>query len=224
MVIDYKRYPQPRTRHHTNPQFYLPASQLQVLPAHYPPLRDQISWAELFARDHSPNALDIGCGWGSFLMNYAELHPECNVLGIETRQPPTEWINGVISGEKIDNAHALWYSVANGLGFIPTSSVQSVFYFFPDPWFKKRHLKRRAFTQDFLAELHRVLQPDGRLYLMTDVPEVDAYQMEVLLSSGAWDVQLIEHDNEWIPVRTDHEEHCQRLGFPYVRRLCTKRQ
>ncbi len=222
MEIDFHRYPQPRTRHHTNPQFYLPLDQLHVVPMNYPPLVESVDWSEHYANAQAPQAVDIGCGWGNFLLNYAERHPEINVLGIETRMQTTAWLNEVIRGEKLPNVSALWYSVANGLQFLEANSVQSVFYFFPDPWFKKRHFKRRAFTTGLLDQIVRVLQPGGRLYLMTDVPEVDVYQHEVLLEHGSWAVQSIENDDEWLGVQTDHELLSQRLNIPYVRRICTR--
>ncbi len=223
MIIDPQKYPQPRTRHHTNPQFYLPARELHVMPANYPPLVEACDWSQYFVNAQAPSALDIGCGWGNFLMNYAEAHPNINVLGIETREQPVEWINGVIKGESLTNVHALWYTVANGLKFIADASIESVFYFFPDPWFKKRHFKRRAFSTGFLDEIRRVLKSDGVLYLMTDVESVDQAQCELLAEHGSFDVQLVENDADWFDTRTDHELHSLRLNIPYVRRRCTLR-
>ncbi len=222
MEIDFHRYPQPRTRHHTNPQFYLPLDQLHVVPHNYPPVPSELQWDVLYANGQAPRALDIGCGWGNFLLNYAELHPDINVLGIETREQTTEWLNNIIKGENLSNVAALWYSVANGLHFIADHSVDAVFYFFPDPWFKKRHVKRRAFNAAFIAEISRVLSKDGSLFLMTDVPEVDVYQCELLAELGGWQLREVDKDEDWLGVATDHEQHCQRLGFPYVRRRCTR--
>lgn len=223
MNIDPLRYPQPRSRHHTNPQFYLPLHELHLVPSQYPPVPQTCDWSTLFADPQPPSMLDIGCGWGRFLLDSAERHPDINLLGIELRKQAVDWINGVIDGEHIPNARALYYSVANGLPFIGDSSIDAVFYFFPDPWFKKRHGKRRAFTVDFLNELTRVLRPSGTLYLMTDVPEVDEAQCAILEEHGGFNVRVIANDEEWLEVRTDHEQYCQRRGFAYTRRSCSLR-
>ncbi|MFN4770185.1 MAG: tRNA (guanosine(46)-N7)-methyltransferase TrmB [Candidatus Kapaibacterium sp.] len=221
MNIDPLRYPQPRSRHHTNPQFYLPLRELHVVPSQYPPAPQSIDWSLCFADGLAPSALDIGCGWGNFLLEIAERRPHINVLGIELRKNAVDWINSVIDGEHVPNARALYYSVANDLPFIQSGSISEVYYFFPDPWFKKRHSKRRAFTAEFLTEVHRVLAPGGHMYLMTDVPDVDEYQCAVLAEHGGFTVEQIHTDSDWLPVRTDHENYCLRRGFAYTRRRCT---
>ncbi|MFM8178462.1 MAG: tRNA (guanine(46)-N(7))-methyltransferase TrmB [Candidatus Kapaibacterium sp.] len=231
MTIDPLRYPQPRSRHHTNPQFYLPLSELHVVPSQYPPVPSALDWQTLYASGAAPRALDIGCGWGRFLIDLAEQRPQVNLLGIELRQQAVEWINGVIDGERLPNARALYYSVANGLPFIADASVEEVYYFFPDPWFKKRHGKRRAFTSAFLRELQRVMVPGGTLFLMTDVPEVDAAQCEILMQSGSdagagpgvFEIDDVTDGGPWLPVMTDHELYCRRRGFAYTRKRCSLR-
>lgn len=223
MDIDYHKYPFPRVRHHTNSQIYIPHHELHVIPNGYPPLRPSMDWTECFTNGSAPQVLDIGCGWGKFLIDFAELNPQLNVLGIEARSSAVTWINGVIQGENITNAHALFYSVANKLPFIADQSVSHIFYFFPDPWFKKRHNKRRAFNPLFLQECHRVLQPTGTLYLMTDVPEVDEYQCELLDSTGLFTHTPVTNDSDWFTIKTDQELFSIEKGIPYVRRVCKKR-
>jgi tRNA (guanine-N7-)-methyltransferase len=239
LTIDYKRYPYPRTRHHTNPQFYIPYNELHIKPSSYPPLytipnsvsenTDEIAiqWTDHFTDGKPPTRLDIGCGWGKFLLETALASPTTNILGIETRQAAVDWINGVIHEERktssrLNNASALWYSVVNGLDFIAEDSVEYVTYFFPDPWFKKRHHKRRAFNDEFLNAIRRVLAPSGRLYLMTDIPEVDAYQREVLSSHKDFYEVALTSDNDWFNSRTDQEETCIRNGIGYVRSVFQK--
>jgi len=222
MEINYHKYPLPRARHHTHSQIYIPYHELHLIPSGYPPLRPTMDWTECFANSNAPQVLDIGCGWGKFLMDFAELHPTHNVLGLEARVNAVTWINGVIEGEKLPNAHALFYSVVNLIPFIANESISHIFYFFPDPWFKKRHNKRRAFNQKMLQECHRVLQPNGILYLMTDVPEVDEYQCGLLEQSGLFTHRLVTNESEWFPIKTDQELFSIEKGIPYVRRLCAK--
>lgn len=217
------RYPQPRIRHHTNPQVYLPLAQLHIIPPNYPPLIERLAWAEVFANAQLPSVLDIGCGMGRFLLEYALNHPSDNILGLEVRKPAVEWLANVLRSEGIGNAAVRWYSVANGLSFVEDNTMTAVTYFFPDPWFKKRHAKRRAFTPALLKEIHRVLRCDGTLYLMTDVLAVDQYQREIIAAHGGFSIEEVYEDDHWFAERSDHELFCRLRGIPYVRVRCRKR-
>lgn len=215
--INWAAYPMPRVRHHVNSQAYLPASQHHILPSWYPPVRTTGDWAKWFANGRTADVLDVGCGRGAFLMRHALAFPDLNTLGLEVRQMLTEWISDVITGEHIGNAHAEWYSIANGLDFIPASSVRYAVYLFPDPWPKKRHHKRRAFTTDFLAILHRVLVPGGRIWLATDREDVDAYQRQVLGASSHFRLGEVSSTDPWpFPFATDQQMFCDAKGIPYV--------
>lgn len=154
------------------------------------------------------------------MLSLAEANPKANVMGLEVRDTTVDYINSIIAGEKIQNAHAMWYSVANGLPFIASESIESVFYFFPDPWVKTRHSKRRAFTSELLQEIVRILQPSGSLFLATDVPEVDAYQQKLLARTGLFSIEEINGQENWFPFATDHEAFCIRKGIPYKRLNC----
>jgi tRNA (guanine-N(7)-)-methyltransferase len=221
--IDYTKYPVPRIRHHANPVLYFPLKQHKGNNFYYPPVFEEIRWAEVFADGRPPDMLDIGCGLGRFLLEMSLANSDKNILGFEVRQSAVEWIQGVIEGEKLQNVQALWYSAVNGMHFIDTGTIEKVFYFFPDPWVKKRHYKRRAFSEDMLREVHRVLRTDGVFYLMTDVPEVDEFQQEVLKSSGLFDFNYVD-DNNWdLNTKTNQEEFCLDKKIPFIRMICRKK-
>ena len=63
---------------------------------------------------------------------------------------------------------------------VPDESVQAVHVYFPDPWWKKRHRKRKLFTADFAAECARVLRPGGGLFYATDVADAFAETLAIL--------------------------------------------
>lgn len=128
-VVDTKKYPKPRSRHHNAANVYFPLQQLEKVPKYYPPIITTINWNDVFSNGLPPNILDIGCGWGAFLFNFAKSHPESNILGIEIRKILTDWIYEVTQGEHIHNAHALWYSLPNGLPFLENSSIDTFFHF-----------------------------------------------------------------------------------------------
>ncbi len=222
-TIDFRKYPLPRIRHHTNPNFYLPKSRLKVDLSFYPPVLETVDWREHFANAQPPNVLDVGCGLGKFLLEYALNFPEDNILGLEVRPFVVQWLQNIIATESIGNAAVFWYSVANGLGFLESESIDKLFYLFPDPWFKKRHFKRRAFTADFVRECARVLKPTGRMYIMTDVPQVDEYHREILDATQVLEYRYVD-ETEWdVPIITNQEEICRNNQIPYVRMICTKR-
>lgn len=223
-TIDFTKYPMPRMRHHVNPTLYLPYESHHKRPYWYPPLVEQYTWSDNFANSNPPTVLDIGCGRGGFLLQYALDNPHINILGLELRKQAVEWINGVIKGESIENAAAFWYSAVNNLPFIEDNSIDTVFYFFPDPWHKKRHHKRRLFSTEFLTELDRVMKPDACLYLMTDVETVDEYQQESINEHNIFTFRYCDNDEEWNLPRTDQEKFSLRKGIPYRRLIVTKKK
>lgn len=222
-VIDFKKYPMPRMRHHVNPTLYLSFKSHHKSPFWYPPLIEQIKWEDYFADGKPPTVLDIGCGRGGLLIEYSLIHPEINILGMELRKQAIEWIHSVLAGEKLPNAAALWYSVVNGLNFISDNSIDTIFYFFPDPWPKLRHHKRRLFSREFLDELFRVMRNDATLFLMTDVEEVDLYQQEIMKEYDKFTFEYCENDEEWDLPKTDQEKFSLRKGIPYKRMIVRKK-
>ncbi len=225
MTIDYSKYPfDIRIRHHVSPNLYFPFNQQNVKRVeNYPPLIDNINWSDYFANAKRPNVLDIGCGMGKFLLDYSLENNDDNILGLELRKTPVNWIESVIKGESIANVSVLWYSVANRIDFIESNSIDKIFYFFPDPWFKEKHKKRRAFKLDFILDCYRVLKPGGVFYLQTDIEDVNYFQINLLkeFNSNEEKFDLFEPSDWDLPI-TDKESHCIRKGFKYWR-FCAKK-
>ncbi len=202
----------------------MPASQQHMIAPWYPPTREESEWGSWFSNGSSANVLDLGCGRGAFLLQHALTYPERNILGIEVRSVLADYINDVARGEGLGNAHAEWYTLANGLDWIEPESIDYAVYLFPDPWPKKRHHKRRAFTIEFLALVQRVLKPGARLWLATDRPDVDAYQREVIDASPLFEIQPLADDESWpFAFRTDQQMFCDAKGIPYVRYSALRR-
>lgn len=225
MTIDYSKYPfDIRIRHHVSPNLYFPFNQQNVKRVeNYPPLIDNINWSDYFANAKRPNVLDIGCGMGKFLLDYSLENNDDNILGLELRKTPVNWIESVIKGERLANVSVLWYSVANRIDFIESNSIDKIFYFFPDPWFKEKHKKRRAFKLDFILDCYRVLKPGGVFYLQTDIEDVNYFQINLLkeFNSNEEKFDLFEPSDWDLPI-TDKESHCIRKGFKYWR-FCAKK-
>ncbi len=112
--------------------------------------------------------VEVGCGDGAFLLASARARPYTFFSGLEIRE---QSVRGLLDRDALpDNL-----SVFHGDGrwviaeLLAENSVDALHVYFPDPWWKKRHHKRRLFTSDFCAGAERCLKPDGRLYLATDV-------------------------------------------------------
>lgn len=218
IVIDYKRYPIPRVRHHVSSQAYLTSRQQQWA-EWYPPTIENIRWIDVYGSHEAPSVIDLGCGRGGFLLKHSFVYPNVPIIGLEIRKTLVDWINGVVDGEHLHNVRALWYSIVNGLQWINPESIDYATYLFPDPWPKRRHIKRRAFSHQFLDDVCRVLKPSGRLYLATDRNDVDDFQRDMIVSHGA--LKLIDMNNEsgthWpFTFKTDHQSFCDRKAIEYT--------
>jgi tRNA (guanine-N7-)-methyltransferase len=224
MAFTIEKYPIPkRFRHHISPNTYIALSELKKVPEFYPPLYEDIEWSEVYKNGLPPKYLDIGCGFGGFMFKYADLNPDGNILGIEIRQQPYDYMLDVIEKESLGNVHTIRYSVANKLPFIENESIEKIFYFFPDPWYKKKHTKRRAFNLPFLEECYRVLKNGGELLLQTDVPEVHEYQVEMLKDYNKFEVTQLNKEDNWDYPSTNQEVFCIRKERPFDRVVCIKK-
>ena len=132
------------------------------------------SWTEKldlvadYGRD-APLVLDIGCGKGRFLVSQASKHPELNFLGIDRQLVRLRKVSKKMVRQGADNVRLLRIEASYALSWLlPDASVKLAYVFFPDPWPKRRHHRRRLFSPVFLDTLLRVLMPDGEIYVATD--------------------------------------------------------
>ena len=121
----------------------------------------------LFGRQ-APCHLEIGFGMGEALLEMARKHPENNYLGIDVYLPGVgQLLLGIremgITNVRIDRRDAM-----EVLALLPAGSVSRVSLFFPDPWPKQRHQKRRLVQAPFVEKLRRVLEPGGHFHAATD--------------------------------------------------------
>lgn len=105
---------------------------------------------------------------GDALLGFAAANPDWNCVGVDVYQPGIGSIVNAINSEKINNIRL---AEMDGLGFlttVPSVLVNQLWLFFPDPWPKKRHHKRRIVTTEFVSELQRVLAVSGSFFVATD--------------------------------------------------------
>lgn len=142
-----------------------------------------IDFSALFDNDN-PVFLEIGFGNGESLASMAQEHPEHNYLGIEVHGPGVGHLLIRIETLGLENIRILRHDAIEVLKHcITTNSLQGLFLFFPDPWHKKRHHKRRILNPDFVTELGRVIRPGGFFHAATDWEDY-ALQMMAVLSAA----------------------------------------
>ena len=125
----------------------------------------------LFGRS-GPLEVEVGSGKGLFLRSAAAAQPEVNFLGVEVAKKYAEFIATVLAKFGLSNAKIVSGDALRIFReLIPDNSIAAVHVYFPDPWWKQRHRKRRVMRESFLRDVERTLLPGGSLHFWTDVEE-----------------------------------------------------
>jgi tRNA (guanine-N7-)-methyltransferase len=139
-----------------------------------------INTTSLFQRE-APLAIEIGFGSGDHLAECAAARADTNFIGIEVHRPGVGRLLQRAEQLGLNNLRVACTDAVELLRIaVPAGTVDEVMIFFPDPWPKKRHHKRRLIQTDFARLLARVLRSGGRLRLATDWAEYAAHMREVL--------------------------------------------
>jgi tRNA (guanine-N7-)-methyltransferase len=166
----------------------LEALALYLLPAPAPPEPaappPRYDWAAIFGNAH-PVEIEVGFGKGLFLLTAAQENPGTNYVGVEIERKYQLFTATRVAKRGLPNVRLAWADARTFLrDRVPAASVRAVHVYFPDPWWKKRHHKRRVFTADFARQCERVLAPGGRLHVATDVADYFAVITELLAGVG----------------------------------------
>ncbi len=145
-----------------------------------------INWPTLFGNSN-PVEIEVGTGKGLFLLHAATARPGTNFLGIEIVRKYQLYAATRYAIRNLPNVKTACADAKALLrDFVATASVAAVHVYFPDPWWKKRHKKRRVFTPEFAADAARVLIPGGRLYVASDVEEYFGVMTAILRAMPAF--------------------------------------
>jgi tRNA (guanine-N7-)-methyltransferase len=127
-----------------------------------------LDFAKAFGR-HADVVLEIGCGMGETTAAIAAAHPGIDFLGIEVHAPGVGAILNRIAQSGLDNVRMIQHDAVEVVdAMIPEGSLGGVHVYFPDPWHKKRHHKRRLLKPAFVHALARRLRNGGYLHVATD--------------------------------------------------------
>ncbi len=136
-----------------------------------------LDYQKLFGNSN-PVVIEIGFGMGNTTAEVAIRRPEFNYIGIEVFLQGFVNLLGILGERKIDNVRIMRFNAVDVLNhMIPDGSIAGFHIFFPDPWQKKRHHKRRLMNPEFLHLLSKKLVNGGYIYMVTDWEE---YAEEVL--------------------------------------------
>jgi len=209
--------PRVRVHQHVNP-----------LAPYFQELAPPVNFAGIFADPRRPLHLDIGCARGRFLLKMAQLAPDRNFLGLEIREPLVEEANRIKTENNLTNLHYEFcnatISLGNVLKELEPGILQMVTIQFPDPWFKKRHFKRRMVKVGLVNDIAAHLSPGGEVFIQTDVAEVE----EEICGFFAENPAFKSPENNTpatnpFPLKTEREGAVEEKGNPVYRALFVKK-
>jgi tRNA (guanine-N7-)-methyltransferase len=172
-----------------------------------------LRWVEVFSNEH-PVEIEIGIGKGRFILDAARRREDVNYVGVEWAMKYLRMAHARCVRRELSNLRFVRADAREFVEFfVPERSVNAYHIYFPDPWPKKRHHKRRLFNREFLNEVERTLIPGGLLWLATDFAEYFEVMEDVLRESD----RLQEIDRVWDGAKTNYEEKYLAVGKPIYR-------
>ncbi len=206
-----------RVREHVNP-----------LSGKYKTPSQAPNWDGVYADFSRPLHIDIGCARGKFLMEMADRFPDWNYLGLEIRETLVIQANEYCDESNLRNLHFLFCNANNSLRplleSLPVGILKRVSIQFPDPWFKKRHQKRRVVQPPLVRDLADLMPSGSELFIQSDVLDVatemrDRFQSapEFAITSPDW------IDPNPMPIPTERELATLKYNDPVYRSLFQKR-
>ncbi|WKE66167.1 tRNA (guanosine(46)-N7)-methyltransferase TrmB [Gallaecimonas kandeliae] len=171
--------------------------------------------AEVFG-NANPVVLEIGFGMGKSLVEMAQAAPDLNFIGIEVHKPGVGACLMAASEAGISNLRVFEHDAVEVLADnIPDASLQRVQLFFPDPWHKKRHHKRRIVQPEFVQALRGKLAIGGVFHMATDWENYAEHMLEVMSAAPGFKNQSASGD--YVPCpdyrpKTKFEARGERLG------------
>ena len=203
-------------RQHVNP-----LSQFFQLPLSLP------SKSRLFRVSHYPIHLDIGSAKGEFLIQLALNYPKWNFLGLEIREPLVSSSERKRKELELQNLKFLFcnvnVSLDEWLSDLDKNQLRRVSIQFPDPWFKRKHFKRRVLKSSLLNSIARSMSKDGELFIQSDIFNLIKSMTNIIDKSKYFDRKHI-HGLKWLDKNpynayTDRELFVQKKNIKIYRAM-----
>lgn len=177
--------------------------------------------------------IEVGSGKGMFLEHAASAHPDRWYAGIELAAKYAEYTAVKLAKRELRNAIVIQGDAKQIFAeTLTTACVDAVHVYFPDPWWKKKHRRRRVLSEEFLKDIQRVLKVGGRLHFWTDVEEYYQSTVELLRGipglSGPFEVDEQPASSD-LDYRTHFERRVRKSALPvfraeYERHVSTEEQ
>jgi len=182
---------------------------------HLPSILQRIELTNIFPKAQ-PVEVELGSGDGSFLVEYAALHPEHNFIGVERllgrirkmdrKGRRLELTN--LLGMRIESSYFLEY-------LLPAKSAMALHVYFPDPWPKQKHRRHRLINERFPTLARQALEPGGMVYLRTDDQNYLGQIIELFAASPQF--RPMATPGELVQLRTDFEKDFEAQGIKTLR-------
>jgi tRNA (guanine-N7-)-methyltransferase len=176
---------------------------------------DRFDWGTLFPVSQ-PVELELGSGDGSFLLQWAQSHPETNFCGVERLLGRLRKLDrkGLRAGlrnlrvVRLEAAYLLQY-------LVPPASLRAIHVYFPDPWPKRKHLERRLINTHFTRLAATALTPAGHVWMRTD--NQDYFEQMKAVFGANEQFEAVDTPSELSSVTTDFERYFNDQGIPTLR-------
>ena len=181
----------------------------------------------LFKKSHYPIHLDIGSAKGEFLIELASNYPNWNFLGLEIREPLVSSSERKRKQLGLQNLKFLFcnvnISLDEWLSDLDLDQLKRVSIQFPDPWFKRKHLKRRVFKKSLLNSIARYMSKNGELFIQSDIFKLIEYMSNSIDDSIYFDRKVVNGE-KWLAknpyeVLTDRESFVLKHNLPIYRAM-----
>ncbi len=174
-----------------------------------------LDWPVVFG-NNGPVVLEIGFGMGASLAAMAAAAPQNNYIGVEVHSPGVGRILHLMEERGVENIRLFCHDAVEVLAqCVPDASLDRVQIYFPDPWHKKRHNKRRLIKPSFVQQLRRKLKVGGVMHMATDWEHYAEQMMEVMSAAEGFANQAqpfcYSERPDYRPL-TKFEQRGQRLG------------
>tara|TARA_A100001035_G_scaffold118025_1_gene92688 strand:- start:683 stop:1312 length:630 start_codon:yes stop_codon:yes gene_type:complete len=174
------------------------------------------SLREIFDNSKLNLHLDIGCAAGEFLFDLALVNSNWNYIGIEIRERLVKTAKLKVLEREINNLYFVFGSANKILNNFQSKfifqNLKSISFNFPDPWFKKRHHKRRVIQPDFINILSNLMQKGSLIFIKTDVKDLFDYMDCIILNNSKFkkiDKKDLNYSESYNPneVQTNREKY-----------------
>jgi tRNA (guanine-N7-)-methyltransferase len=179
-------------------------------------LPDGAALREWVADDGVPLEVEVGFGKGRFLQAYAEqTRGRMRILGFEVQRRFCELADARLSHARVEHVRLVQGDARPIIATsVPDARLSAVHVSFPDPWWKKRHHKRRVFSEELVEALAVKLRPGGAAMLRTDVAEYAAFVVDLFAADGRFEHTTFE---KGLYPLTHREWRCEEFGLPVHR-------